>query len=151
MITSALENDNVNYKHVFPCSRVVKNPLASAGDTDVGFIPGSGRSPGTGHGNRSSILAWKIPRTEEPGGSQRVGQTEHAHIYMTINETDDTWKNPIYCELSYKHGDNNRAKGTESGVRGPWFKWSTTSYCLCVFEEEIHLPSPLFTLSVNLE
>ena len=31
---------------------VVKNPLANAGDiTDVGSIPGSGRSPGGGHGN----------------------------------------------------------------------------------------------------
>ena len=62
---------------------MVKNPLATAGDTrDASFIPGSGRSPGTGHGNHSSILAWKIPRTEEPGGSQRVGQTEHARIYI---------------------------------------------------------------------
>ena len=43
-----------------------------------GSIPGSGRSPGEGNGNHSSILAWKIPWTEEPGrlqsmGSQRVG------------------------------------------------------------------------------
>ena len=31
---------------------VVKNPPASAGDIkDVGLIPGSGRSPGGGHGN----------------------------------------------------------------------------------------------------
>ena len=31
---------------------VVKNPPASAGDIrDVGSIPGSGRSPGGGHGN----------------------------------------------------------------------------------------------------
>ena len=31
---------------------VVKNLLANAGDTrDVGSIPGSGRSPGRGHGN----------------------------------------------------------------------------------------------------
>ena len=31
---------------------VVKNPLANAVDTgDVGSIPGSGRSPGGGHGN----------------------------------------------------------------------------------------------------
>ena len=31
---------------------VVKNPPASAGDArDVGSIPGSGRSPGGGHGN----------------------------------------------------------------------------------------------------
>ena len=152
MITSALENDNVNYKHVFPCSTVVENPLASGGDTEMRVSSLGREDPlGTGHGNRSSILAWKIPRTEEPGESQRVGQTEHAHIYIIINETDDTWKNPIYYELSYKHGDNNRAKSTESGVRGPWVKWSTASYHLCVFEEEIHLPSPLFTLSVKPE
>ena len=31
---------------------VVKNPLANAGDVkDAGVIPGSGRSPGEGHGN----------------------------------------------------------------------------------------------------
>ena len=31
---------------------VVKNPPAKAGDTrDMGLIPGSGRSPGGGHGN----------------------------------------------------------------------------------------------------
>ena len=32
---------------------MVKNPPANAGDAeDVGLIPGSGRSPGEGHGNR---------------------------------------------------------------------------------------------------
>ena len=30
---------------------VVKNPPASAGDVEVGSIPGLGRSPGEGHGN----------------------------------------------------------------------------------------------------
>ena len=59
-----------------PGGLVVKNPPANAGD--VGSVPGSGRSPGKGNGN-SSILAWKIPWTEEPGGPQskvslRVGQ-----------------------------------------------------------------------------
>ena len=44
-----------------------------------GSIPGWGRSPGEGDGKRSSILAWRIPWTEEPGrlqskGSQSVGQ-----------------------------------------------------------------------------
>ena len=28
---------------------------------DLGLIPGLGRSPGGGHGNHSSILAWRIP------------------------------------------------------------------------------------------
>ena len=55
---------------------MVKNSPANAGDLiDRGSIPGLGRSPGGGH---SSILAWRIPWTQEPGGlqsmeSQRVG------------------------------------------------------------------------------
>ena len=58
---------------------VVKNLPANAGDIrEVGSIPGSGKSPGGGHGNPLNILAWRIPWTEEPGGlrstgSQRVG------------------------------------------------------------------------------
>ena len=62
---------------------VVKNPPANAGDAgDSGSIPGSGRSPGGGNGNplqysfffffHSSILAWRIPWTEEPGRLQSM-------------------------------------------------------------------------------
>ena len=36
----------------FPCGTVVKNPLATAGDTrDMGSIPGSERPSGEGNGN----------------------------------------------------------------------------------------------------
>ena len=58
---------------------MVKDPPANEGDiTDVGLIPGSGKSPEEGNGTHSSILAWRIPQTEEPEelqsiGSQRVG------------------------------------------------------------------------------
>ena len=51
---------------------VAKNPPANAGDIrDAALIPGSG--------THSSILVWRIPRTDEPGGrwsvgKQRVGQ-----------------------------------------------------------------------------
>ena len=55
----------------FPDSSVVKNPPANAGD--MGSIPELGRSPGEGNGNPSSILAWEIPWTEEPGGLQSMG------------------------------------------------------------------------------
>ena len=52
---------------------MVKNLPASAGDTgEAGSIPGSGSSPGKGNATHSSILAWKIPRTEEPGGLQSM-------------------------------------------------------------------------------
>ena len=53
---------------------MVKNPLASADDVrDVGLVPGSGRSPGEGNNTHSSILAWRIPWTEESGGLQSMG------------------------------------------------------------------------------
>ena len=55
----------------------VKNPHVSAGDTrDAGLILGLGRSPGVGNATHSSVLAWRIPRTEVPGGLQSVGVTE---------------------------------------------------------------------------
>ena len=53
---------------------MVKNPPANAGAIrDVGSIPGLERSPGEGHGNHSSVLAWRIPRTEETGRLQSMG------------------------------------------------------------------------------
>ena len=58
----------------FPSSSDGKTSACNAGD--LGSIPGSGRSPGKGNATHSSILAWKIPWTEEPGGlqsQQRVG------------------------------------------------------------------------------
>ena len=60
----------------FPGSSVVKNLPANAGAMDS--VPGLGRFPGKGNGYHSSILAWKIPWTEDPCrlqfmGSQRVG------------------------------------------------------------------------------
>ena len=54
-----------------PCDSVVKNPSANAGD--AGLIPGMGRSPGVGNGNHSSILAWEISWTEEPGRIEAMG------------------------------------------------------------------------------
>ena len=58
----------------------VKNQLASTGDRrDEGSIPGSGRSPGEGNDTLSSILAWKIPRTEGPGGLPSVGSQRDRH------------------------------------------------------------------------
>ena len=52
---------------------LVKNLPASVGDVrDTGSIPGSGRCPRGGHleptGTHSSILALRIPWTEEPSG-----------------------------------------------------------------------------------
>ena len=54
--------------------QVIKNLFADAGNIkDPGLIPGSGRFPEDGMATHSSILAWRIPRTEEPGGLQSMG------------------------------------------------------------------------------
>ena len=48
---------------------VVKNPSANVGEgRDDSSMPGSRRSPEEGNGNPLVIPAWKIPRTEKPGG-----------------------------------------------------------------------------------
>ena len=58
---------------------MVKNLPANEGDIRyVGSIPGWGRSPEEGMSTPSSILAWRVLWTEEPGrlqslGLQRVG------------------------------------------------------------------------------
>ena len=53
---------------------VVKNPPANAGDTrDVGLIPGWGDPSEKEMATHSSILAWEIPRTEEPDRLQFMG------------------------------------------------------------------------------
>ena len=49
----------------FPGGSDGKESTCNAGD--LGSIPGLRRSPGEGNGSHSSILVWKIPRTEEPG------------------------------------------------------------------------------------
>ena len=61
----------------FPDGTALKNPSADTADArDAGSIPVLGRSPGTGNDNPPSpisILAWKIPWPEEPGGLQSMG------------------------------------------------------------------------------
>ena len=74
---------------------VVNNPPASAGDTrDWNSISGSGTSPQEEMATHSSILAWRIPWTEEPGGLQSVGsqRVRHwTHIHTSHSTGEETW------------------------------------------------------------
>ena len=56
---------------VFPGGSLVKNPPASVGDTET-WVQFLGREDLLEEGTaiQSSILAWRIPRTEESGGLQ---------------------------------------------------------------------------------
>ena len=81
-----------------PCNctggSVVKNPPSNAGDT--GLIPGLGRCPGEGMATYSSILAWEIPRAEEPGGLPSMGlqRVRHGWVINThlSNQTPPSFK-----------------------------------------------------------
>ena len=74
------EGDKLTHFYtLFPGGSDGKASACNAGDS--GSIPGLGRSPGEGNATHSSILAWRIPQTEEHGrlqsmGSQRVDMTE---------------------------------------------------------------------------
>ena len=71
----------VRFKQIF-------ESLTACNAGDLGSIPESGRSPGEGNGNHSSILAWKILWTQEPGWPQSMSQkkldmTEQLTLYWT--------------------------------------------------------------------
>ena len=94
----------------FSAVSVVESLPANAGD--VGSIPGSGRSLEKEMATHSSILAWKISRTDEAGGlqsmgSQRVGQDSETEqqeeneldmIEQLNNKTED--RIPSVLQLS---------------------------------------------------
>ena len=62
---------------VFPVDAVVKNPTSNT--RDMGLIPGLGDPLEKEMAGCSSILAWGIPRTEEPGELQSVGLERVRH------------------------------------------------------------------------
>ena len=65
---------------------MVKNSPANAGGSrNTGSIPG--RFPGVGKGNRPSILASRIPWTEESGGLQPVGLQSQTRLSTKSNLT----------------------------------------------------------------
>ena len=67
---------------------------------DLGSIPGSGRSLGEGNGTHSSILAWRVPWTEEPGRLHSMDCKEsdmieqlnhHYHWYSCLKANNFKW------------------------------------------------------------
>ena len=70
----------------FPGGSVVKNLPASAGD--AGSIPGQEDPLEKEMATHSSTLAWRIPRTEEPGGLQPMGsqsRTRLCNFHFLVN------------------------------------------------------------------
>ena len=73
----------------FPGGSAVENPPASAGD--AGSIPGSGRSLEDGMATHSSMLAWRMSWTEEPGRLQSMGSQRVGHNCVTKTVAKGQW------------------------------------------------------------
>ena len=65
-----------------------KESACNAGDP--GLIPGLGRSLEKGMATHSSVLAWRIPWTEEPGRLQSMESQRVRHIGATNTFTFST-------------------------------------------------------------
>ena len=59
---------------------MVKNPPVSIGESrDTGSIPGLGDPLEEKTATHSSMLAWRIPRTAQPGGLQSIELQRAGH------------------------------------------------------------------------
>ena len=65
---------------------VIKNLPANT--EDIGLILGSGRSPEKEMATHDSILAWKIPWTEESDKLQFMGSQKSQHNLATKQQQD---------------------------------------------------------------
>jgi len=70
---------------IFPVAQMVKN-LPAMQKTQVWYL-GLEDPLEKGMAIHSSILAWRIPRTEEPGGLQSVGLQRVRHDWVTNTTT----------------------------------------------------------------
>ena len=72
---------------------MVKSLPANAGDAgDMGLIPGFRRSPEEGMATHSSVLAWRIPWTEEPGELHSMASQRQTLTEATENATKRTYR-----------------------------------------------------------
>ena len=68
----------------------VKNAPASAGDMrHLGSILGREDPLEEGMATHSSILAWRIPWTEEPAGLQSIGSQRIGHDWSDLANTHE--------------------------------------------------------------
>ena len=87
---------------------VVRNPPANEGDIrDMGSIPGSGRSPEGGHSTHSSILAWRIPWTEELGGLQSIASQSQTQLKWLSMHAQQISTKKLFHSLQFYNLSHN--------------------------------------------
>ena len=112
IVVTDAKNDSAN--EGFPGGSDGKESDCSAGDP--GSVPGREDPLEEGMAIHSSILAWRTPWTEEPGGPQFMGHresdtTERLTLSYFHRELDGEW------EISVKLSDQRNAKGILINLR----------------------------------
>ena len=103
----------------FPDGSVGKESTCNAGGTgDAGLISGLGRSPGEGNATHPSILAWKIPWTEEAGRLQSMGSQRVRHNRATSTIYSLTVGNSNGKESAHNLGDLGLIPGSRRSPGG---------------------------------
>ena len=72
---------------------------------DLGSIPGLGRSPEKGIATHSSMLAWKIPWTEDPGGQQSLASQSQTLLNDSLS---------LSLSLTHTHTQLNAGSWTKA-------------------------------------
>ena len=89
---------------------MVKNLHANAGDIrEMGLTPGREDPLEQGTAPHSSILAWRIPWTEEPGGLQSMGSQRVRHDWSDLACTHTTHCENCLC-TSEKYTETENVK-----------------------------------------
>ena len=100
---------------------VVKSPVANAVDTGEGSILGGEDLPEQEIATHSSIPAWRIPWTEEPGGLQTMGSPRDGHGWVHSTHTMYPAAPPSVCNIKQTL-KTTAEKQTEKQPN--LFKWS---------------------------
>ena len=136
----------MSFLRVSQVALVVKNPSANAGDIrDAGSIPRWGRSPGGGHGSPLSILAWRIPWTEEPGRLQSMELQRVRHNWSDLVRIHrHTWcLSPQSLDWRGQEGAGHW-KGTRSNCSWHVYHlWLLLAAHICVDISQAHFPASL--------
>ena len=80
----------------------------------------------------SSTLAWKIPRTEEPGGRQSMGSlesdtTEQLHFHFSLSCIGEGNGNPLQCSWLENPRDGGAGWAAVCGVAQSQTRWKRLS------------------------
>ena len=82
-----------------------KESACDAGETgDARTIPGSGRSPGEGHGNPLQYSCWENPVNRGPGGLQSISLRESDMTEVTEHACKNMWIDKTILENLFMGG-----------------------------------------------